>query len=970
MPPSCSLSVSSSFLNVPGPSAMLHVAKRPLFLLAGASVSASAGFMYLGDDGKPLSFGTIHPTAPTSAGAQSSRTMKRHLTRKSRSRTLKATSRQELGLQQSLIRDVACWISSASVNSTRQAFTTPSLQYPTVEQGKEALEAAMKSSQVYQNLVGWLQQISPDTNGWDADQVLGNSSFSLLVNLLSDTENNFALQEELEEELFRAMGVLSTNAQCAQVIAEKATRYGKQALLNMADVHDDDPRVGDALHRLVALDNNDCHFGPANLASLLSLAVADVPDPYLEFAVWGLTKAATPEAVSRRYKLRKALFGDDSTAKTRRKLIASEKLWDALVEIGQKRSDLVQLQAAKLLNELSNDAAVTQSLRHDGKRSEMLVQWMNSSYDELACTSFEIVSKLAGVDHNLQHQLVNAGALDILRARVLEDADRHVTAKLLKAIRCLAARTTLDTPFVLDRDALSFISDSENGEPLYDDDIENINIVLRHGYVDGWIELFTAFLKSSDEGVREEAALCLQQIATFGEHKDQAVQEWLIAVLDSVLDKVPPEVAKGACSVREARSRTLPIQGMKSDTSGYEASHAKALRALAFVMERKECQEELIRRGGIPILKILTQSQNSMVQRETARVLANLFACDDMAEAMQEFATSDCQLEAALEKWTESDDIKLQAMAHRARTNRRYQNSLQRGADKTIEVRYLDGIHPLHLSGNTSAHQNDYDVDIVFVHGLLGCPFSTWTCGEEEGTVWAQEWLLNDMKEEGLNPRVLSVGYDSQLLASGSVWKPMCFEDTGSEILTQLNAARVGCGDRPVVFVTHSLGGVLVKQVLLASANPDADDDESALINNVNGVVFFGVPHHGSPVAQRIQTFKPRRITQHPVTEHLHGTPHLEMLNDWCAEVFEEKSIPSLSVGEGLPCRLPVIGVEALVVPSASANPGFGEFVPISDATHVDVCKPGSTDDLRYKLVRKFISKNVTANTTQLSTAA
>ncbi|KAH7489091.1 hypothetical protein KRP22_012288 [Phytophthora ramorum] len=942
---------------------MLHVAKRPLFLLAGASVSASAGFMCLGDDGKPVKTGTIHPTP----SPQTSRTLKRHLTRKTRSRTLKATSRQELGLQQSLIRDVACWISSASVTSTRQAFTAPSVQYPTVEDGKEALEAAMKNSLVYQNLVKWLKGISPDANGWDPDQVLGSSSFSMLVNLLSDADNNFLLQGDLEDELYSAMGVLSTNSQCAQAIAERATRYGKQALLNLAEVHDDDPRVGEALHRLVALDTKDCHFGPANLASLLSLAVADVPDQYLEFALWGLTKAAIPEAVSRRYKLRKAIFGDDSTAKTRRKLLASDKLWDAIVKMGQERSDLVQIQAARLANELSNDVTVAQTMRHQAGSAEMLVQWMSSSRNELACSSFEIVAKLAAADHAFQHQLVDAGALDALRSRVLEDSDSRVTAKLLEAIRCLAEPTTADVQFVLNQDALSFVSESEDGEPLYDDDIENINVVLRHGYVDGWIELFTAFLKSGDEGIREEAALCLQQIATHGAHKDQVVQEWLIAVLDSVLDTVPPEVAQGACSVRDARSRTLPIQGMKSDTSSYEASHAKALCALAFVMERKECQEELVRRGGVPILKILTQSENEVVQRETARVLANLFACDDMADALKEFAMKDCQLDAALEKWTQSEDVRLEAMAHRARSNRRYQNSLRKGASKSDEVKYLDGIHPLHLSGSTSAQQSDYDVDIVFVHGLLGCPFGTWTCGEEEGTIWAQQWLLGDMKQEGLNPRVLSVGYDSQLLASGSVWKPMCFEDTGSEILTQLNAARVGSGDRPVVFVTHSLGGVLLKQVLLASASSET---EEPLIDNVNGVVFFGVPHHGSPVAQRIQTFKPRQITQHPVTEHLHGTPHLEMLNDWCAEVFEEKGIPSLSVGESLPCRLPVIGVEALVVPPASANPGFGEFVPIADATHVDVCKPASTDDLRYKLVRKFISKNATSSEAQQSSAA
>ncbi|KAF1790041.1 Alpha/Beta hydrolase fold [Phytophthora cactorum] len=810
---------------------MLHVAKRPFFLLVGASVSASAGFM------------TYHEAT---------------FDKKDSTRTLKATSRQELGLQQSLIRDVACWISSASVASTRQAFTTPSVPYPTMEEGKEVLEVAMKNSLVYQNLVSWLQQISPEKNGWDPDQILGSSSFSMLVNLLSDTENNLSLHEDLEEELES-----DTIREASSTEPGRGTRRR--------------PESGGRTASIGSSRQQNCHFGPANLASLLSLAVADVPDQYLEFALWGLTKAATPEAVSRGYKLRKMILGDDSTT------------------------------------------------THDGNSSTVTNCGMN--WLEL--------------DKNTQNYAGHS------RARILEDSDQGVA-------------------FVLDQDALSFVSDSGDGEPLYDDDIENINIVLRHGYVDGWIELFTAFLKSGDEKIREEAALCLEQIATYGSHKDEVVRSgsllsWILCWIKSLL-KSPKELA--ACKRRDHvldpfRAKLVTLRRTRHPT--------QKLRALAFVMERTECQEELVRRGGIPILKILLRSENGLVQREAARVLANLFACDDMADELRDFAMNDCQLEAALEKWTQSEDIRLESMAHRARSNRRYQISRLRGVDMDNEVKYLDGIHPLHLSGSTRDQQSDYDVDIVFVHGLLGCPFSTWTCGEEEDTVWAQQWLLDDMKQEGLNPRVLSVGYDSQLLASGSIWKPLCFEETGSEILSQLNAARVGCGDRPVVFVTHSLGGVLLKQVLMASATPEAGEEESSLIDNVNGVVFFGVPHHGSPVAQRIQTFKPRQITQHPVTEHLHGTPHLEMLNDWCSEVFEEKDIPCLSVGESLPCRLPVISVEALVVPPTSANPGFGEFVPISDATHVDVCKPATTYDLRYKLVRKFISKNATTSATTQS---
>lgn len=833
---------------------MLHIPKRPIFLLA----TGSASFVHLSNDNKVL----LNEATEAATLSNSEKLLKQNATQRTALKTIRATSGQEVGLQQ-FTRDVASGMTK----------------------------------------------------------------------------------------------VLLMKRPCAQAIDERAIRFEKETELALAQVHDQDLKIGNDLHRLVTFENTNLHSEPANLASLLSLAIADVPDSHLETALRSLAQAVTPEVVSKRFKWRKVLFGDDRTAKTRRKLIESDKLWELLARVGANRSEIVQLQAARLIRELSHDNAVVRRLQ---PFAEILVQWMTSSCQELATTSFDIVTTLPRVDHILQQQLIDAGALDTLRAKILEDLDQQVTAKVLQTIRSLAARTDVDTAFILDQDALSFVSDSTDGEPLYDDGIENMSIVLRHGYVDGWIDMFTAFLKSKDVGIQNEAALCLEQIATCGAYKDQVIQEWLIAVLDSVLDKVPLQVAKGACSVRDARSRTLPIQGFTTDTLSYQASHAKALRALAFVVERKECQEEFTRRGGVSILRTLLQSKNEAVQHETARVLANVFACDDLTEPLRDFAMNECQLDAALDTWTQSENIRLAAMAHRARSNRRYQMTRQHNALWSHEVKYLDGIYPLHLSGSSSAQRKDYDVDIVFVHGLMGCPFSTWTCGEEQETVWAQQWLLDDLKQEGRNPRVLSVGYDSQLLASDSMWKPMCLEETGIEILSQLTAARVGCGDRPVVFVTHSLGGIVLKQVFLTSAT--SKDDSSKLINNVNGVVFYGVPHRGSPVAQRIQAFKPPKLTQHPVTEHLHGTPHLAKLNDWCFKVFDEKNIPCLSVGESLPCRLPVIGVEAIVVPSISANPGFGDFISISNATHVDLCKPVSTSDLRYKLVRKFISKTTASS--------
>jgi hypothetical protein len=64
-----------------------------------------------------------------------------------------------------------------------------------------------------------------------------------------------------------------------------------------------------------------------------------------------------------------------------------------------------------------------------------------------------------------------------------------------------------------------------------------------------------------------------------------------------------------------------------------------------------------------------------------------------------------------------------------------------------------------------------------------------------------------------------------------------------------------------------------------------------------------------------------------------------------------------LSIGESLPMKLPMVGVEALVVPEESSNPGFGSYIKLPDADHIDICKPKSKSDIRYVLARDLIVK-------------
>lgn len=94
-------------------------------------------------------------------------------------------------------------------------------------------------------------------------------------------------------------------------------------------------------------------------------------------------------------------------------------------------------------------------------------------------------------------------------------------------------------------------------------------------------------------------------------------------------------------------------------------------------------------------------------------------------------------------------------------------------------------------------------------------------------TCWPKTWLAKDCPAL----RIISVEYDTTL----SDWrarKSIAFRS--NELLRKLRAA--GVGDRPVVWISHSMGGLLVKKMLLeASKKPEM----SAVINNTRGIIFL-----------------------------------------------------------------------------------------------------------------------------------
>lgn len=140
--------------------------------------------------------------------------------------------------------------------------------------------------------------------------------------------------------------------------------------------------------------------------------------------------------------------------------------------------------------------------------------------------------------------------------------------------------------------------------------------------------------------------------------------------------------------------------------------------------------------------------------------------------------------------------------------------------------------------------------DIIFVHGLRGHPIKTWTKGD---TTWPKDLLPSKMS----NARIMTWGYDAQVANFFEKASQSSMFNHAQQLLQDISMERSTADERerPIFFVAHSLGGLVVKDALCESY---AESKEVPIVNRrtasikplTYGIVFLGTPHRGSNKAK------------------------------------------------------------------------------------------------------------------------
>ncbi len=228
-------------------------------------------------------------------------------------------------------------------------------------------------------------------------------------------------------------------------------------------------------------------------------------------------------------------------------------------------------------------------------------------------------------------------------------------------------------------------------------------------------------------------------------------------------------------------------------------------------------------------------------------------------------------------------------------------------------------------------------IDLVFVHGIGGHPRTTWT--EDSTSYGWLDWL--DAECASFN--IYSVEYES----APSEWlgpESMPIYDRAINLLELL--ASHGIGARPIVFIGHSLGGLLIKK-MLQNAEDLGVPRYRAIFDNTRAVVFMATPHQGSARVPSLMILrKVFKVTELAEELEANNTALRDTYN-W----YRAKSFPTLAFAETL--ATPRYG---LIVDRSSSEPGVISAVAVPmTLDHFSISKPKSSSELIYTSVKQFL---------------
>ncbi|XP_031640508.1 protein SERAC1 isoform X2 [Contarinia nasturtii] len=487
----------------------------------------------------------------------------------------------------------------------------------------------------------------------------------------------------------------------------------------------------------------------------------------------------------------------------------------------------------------------------------------------------------------------------------------------------------------------------------------------------------------------------------------------------------------------------------KSTTNGVAVTRQeydflrKCLEALYHLTQDAKVAETLLKQGFLQTLMEVLKLFHADINLRflLAKIVANFTVCHEYYDDF--FGVG---WVGVLSRWTRNPDIRIQATAAKALANL--------DIDDISPSEYRAKIYPLYPLIRS---RQKAQLDIIFIHGLLGGVFITWRqkdpkepdlglyesmtysedtltsrkptekelkisdvatkefletlkaadvlppdwevvfpdCpidGNEEsngefsvsGVKWINDdesktytycWPMDWLPQEFPNIRIIGLNYETSI----SEWslnmlcpcekKKSSLHDRSEELLNALSASNVG-RDRPVIWVGHSMGGLVAKSIIVQSLL-SAENGKRAIAENTRAILFLGTPHKGSPVAklkQHVQMVFSPTIEVKELRENSQHLLHLQQNFEKALNVLP-KPIKIVSIAEGCPTNITAFKFPMQFVTQESAKLDVGEFYVLNE-NHLGLSKPIFRQSFLYQRLVKIIGDVINTATQEATEAA
>ncbi|KAI4107872.1 MAG: hypothetical protein LQ339_002482 [Xanthoria mediterranea] len=249
-------------------------------------------------------------------------------------------------------------------------------------------------------------------------------------------------------------------------------------------------------------------------------------------------------------------------------------------------------------------------------------------------------------------------------------------------------------------------------------------------------------------------------------------------------------------------------------------------------------------------------------------------------------------------------------------------------------------------------HQiKDAVCDIIFVHGLGGSALKTWSWKRDTAQFWPA-WLRDD--EQLYKMRVFTFAYNSNFRGSATNLNITDFaKDLLFHLLTFSQGDSEPIGSRPILFVAHSMGGLVVKRAYIVGKH---DPEFSGIMAQVHGMLFLATPHRGSRYAKVLNKILSTAPTGAPPKAYVASldaqSEALQDINEQFRKICHDLVLVSFWETAKISFGL----TKAHIVEKESATLGYPQETSSGlNADHHTICKFQNREDSNYVIVRNTL---------------